>query len=115
MAVYVYQNPTFVPAYTIISAISQEKNAEITTTTDHNYNDGLIIRLSIPTIFGMTRANSLFSPITVTGDTTFTMNIDTSLFNPFVIPVQPRDRYAALAIPIGEIASSTKSATQNAL
>jgi hypothetical protein len=115
MPFFAYQDPVFQPATRIITAITQANPALVTTSFDHNYSNGQIIRLHIPEIFGMEQAHLKFAPILVTGDTTFTIALDTRLFNPFIVPVQARDYITALAVPIGELATQVSAPVRNVL
>ena len=102
--------PTFQPALRLIQSITKAYPCEVTTTFNHQYRTGTIVRLDILPDNGMLQANQLFSPIAVTSPTTFTMNIDTTNFDSFVVGVG-----GAQAIPIGEINSMLTAATQNVL
>lgn len=116
MATFAVQSPTYQPAMRIISAITQASQAVITTTFDHDYISGTIIRLHIPPGFGMFQANNLFGEITVTGDDTFTININTTLFDTFAAPGSfPLNQQKAVCVPIGEINSTFQAAVQNVL
>ena len=110
-------NPTFQRAMRLISAITNSFPAQVTTTFDHDYGTGDIVRLIIPKWFGMVQANKLVGTITVTGSDTFNVDIDTTNFNPFVIPA-PVPWYVtayAQVTPVGEISSNLGGATQNTL
>ena len=108
--------PTFQPAMRIISSITNAYPAVITTTFDHQYATGMIVRLNIPVGFGMQQANQLFSPIVVTGSTTFTMDIDTSSFDPYVASVTyPFSYQAGQTVPMAENNDILTSATRNVL
>ena len=111
------QNPIFQPAMRLIASITQSNPAVITTTFAHQYISGTIVRLDIPPADGMQQANQLFAPILVTGPTTFTMPIDTTLFTPFAIPVSPPPyiNTCAQVVPIGEINAILTAAVQNVL
>jgi len=114
---YVNPNPTFERSAKHISAITNANPAAVTTTTDHNYEDGDIVRLTVPKGYGMLRADKLKGKITVTGAKTFTIDIDTSGFNPFAIPA-PIPWYvnaSAQVLPVGEISANLGGATQNIL
>lgn len=84
---YAYRDPLFVPAMRLIASITLARIPTVTTTFDHGYVDGTIVRFDIPPACGMPQINQLTSPILVTGLTTFTIDIDTTLFQPFVSPV----------------------------
>lgn len=81
---FAIENPTFQPAMRIMQDITNAFPAAVTTTFDHLYITGTIVRLDIPVGFGMYQANTLFGTITVTGSTTFDIDIDTTLFEPFL-------------------------------
>lgn len=116
MAILAVAQPTYKPAMRIISSITQGIFTTITTSFDHLYVDGLIVRLIIPVGYGMWQANELCGPIVVTGATTFTMAIDSTLFDAFVAPVTfPYSYQYAQVVPVGELNSLLTSATQNVL
>jgi len=120
---YAVENPTFQRAMRNILSITQATQALITTTFDgttpgnHDYLDGLIIRLYIPSGFGMTQANQLAGTVTVVNDTQFTVTIDTTNFDPFVVPSERPGAFftPAQVVPVGEINSTLVNATQNVL
>jgi len=98
------QNPTFMPAVRDIVAITNAFPLQVTTSFAHSYLSGLIVRIKIPQYFGMEILNDVQGSILVTGSTTFTMNIDSTNFDPFVVPSpQPGSIYTpAQVVPIGE-------------
>lgn len=110
-------NPIFQPAMRIIAAITQSNPATVTTTFAHQYINGTIVRLDIPVACGMQQANQLTGTIVVTGATTFVINIDTTLFDAFAIPVDPLPQVntCAMVVPVGEITATLAAATQNVL
>lgn len=111
-----YQFPVFKPAMRIISAITNGFPATVTTTFDHGYISGTIVRLDIPPGFGMVQANQQFGPITVTGNTTFTIPIDTTFYDAFAAPSTfPENYQQAQCVPIGENNDILTAAVQNVL
>lgn len=120
---YAVPFPTFQRAMRNILTITQSNPVVITTTFDginpgdHSYDTGLIARLFIPPNFGMSLANNFLGPITVTSPTQFTMPLDTTSFDPFVVPAfQPGNNGTpAQVIPVGEINELLTEATQNVL
>ena len=114
---FALQNPVYQPAMRVIASITQSNPAVITTTFAHQYNSGCIVRLDIPPADGMQQANQMFGPITVTGDATFTLPIDTTTFDAFAIPVSPPPyvNTCAMVVPIGELSANLDSAIQNVL
>jgi len=100
----------------IIDNITNQDPAIVTTSFPHNYIDGLIVRLLVPPGYGMIQANQLTGEILVLSDTTFAINIDTTFFDDFDIPMDFPDSYQeAQVVPIGEINSLLRGATQNVL
>lgn len=114
---YAIENPIFQPAMRLIAAITNGNPAIVTTTFNHLYISGTIVRLDIPIACGMQQINSQFGPITVTGDTTFSIPIDSTYFDPFAIPMSPPPSVntCAQVVPIGEITSILYAAVQNVL
>ncbi len=101
--------------YTIV-AITNAEQAQVTTSVPNLYQTGLIVRLIVPELFGMYQVNGLFGEIVVTSDTTFLIDIDTTTFDPFVIPDPlPQGYTSPQAVPIGEDNASLSQAVQNVL
>ena len=107
----------FYPDYQEISAITNSKNAVITTISNHGYIVGQCFRVSVPTIFGMTQINgSIATVLGVPALNQIITNINSTNFDPFVIPVTVTT--PALTIPVGETArdpwaNSLDDATKN--
>lgn len=113
---FAIRNPVYQPAMRLISAISNGNPAVVTTTFNHNYITGTIVRLDIPPADGMQPLNGELFPITVTSPTTFTIPIDTTNLGPFAIPdVSYHINTAAQVVPVGEISSTLTAATVNIL
>lgn len=118
---YAVANPLFQRAMRNILSITQDNPALITTTYDginpaaHQYMDGLIVRLRIPKGFGMEGIDEFQGIVTVINDTQFTLPLDTTTLNAFVVPAyQPGNNGTpAQVVPIGEISSLLTGATQN--
>lgn len=121
MVAFPLVNPIYKPSIREIAAISsiQVQNQlalQITTTQDHLYKDGLVVRLNIPLEYQAYQLNDLFSDIAVTGTTTFVMAFTNNgglQFDPFVVPASPQQ--AALVIPIAEDVQFLDSAVFNRL
>lgn len=113
MPILAQQYPVFKPAMRIITAITNANPAVVTTSFDHNYIDGIILRLDIPKGFGMMQADQLFGSIEVLTSDTFSIDIDTSLFDAFVIPAG-NTQYAQ-AVPIAELNDMLAAAVKNVL
>lgn len=110
------QFPTYQPAMRVIAGITTTNPIVVTTTIDHQYKDGLIVRLDIPEGFGMQQLNQVTGEITVTSPTTFTMLINGGSFDPFILPtVFPPGYQDAQVVPVGENTLLLNSATENVL
>lgn len=130
--------PTIQKAIRTITAITNDTTALITTDIPHQYVTGQIVRIVIPLdfggvnnattqmnqySFGMVQINGKLGTIlSIPTTTTFTVDIDTTNFDTFVLPppiVFPFGPPAALSyaqvVPVGEINSQFNAATQNVL
>ncbi len=66
--------------------------------TDANtYISGQLVKLTVPSTYGMYQANGLTGKITAVNGLQFTLNIDSSGFDPFVVPVSTAEQPASLA------------------
>jgi hypothetical protein len=106
-----------------ILSITQSFPVVVVTTFDginpgaHDYMDGLIVRLMIPPHFGMVQANQLSGTVTVIDANSFTLDIDTRTFDPFVVPgyVPGKNGTPANVVPVGSVNEILTPATQNVL
>jgi hypothetical protein len=89
-------SPSFKPTVRLISSISKGSTTTISTAIAHDYLTGLTVRILVPDaintglppsgLCGMTQINKLFGEITVTGPTTFIVDIDSNNFDDFAVP-----------------------------
>lgn len=120
MAILALTEPVYKPAMRVITAITKANPAVVTTSFDHGYITGTIVRIDIPptevgaTAVGMPQINQLFGPITVLSPSTFSIPIDTTNFDAFVGPSLTYTQYAQ-AVPIGEANDILTAAVQNVL
>lgn len=114
---FAYMNPIFQPAMRLIAAITNANPAMVTTTFAHQYKTGLICRIDLPPSVGMQQANGLSGTITVNSPTTFFIAIDTTSFDPFIMPPAPPPTLntCAQVVPVGEVTASIAQATRNVL
>lgn len=116
MAFLAYPYPTFQPAMRVISAISSGFPVSITTTFAHQYVTGTIVRINVPPCYGMQQLNQQFGPITVTSPTTFTIPIDTTYYDPFMIPTKyPFTSQYPQSVSFAELNGQLTAAVQNVL
>ncbi len=114
---YANPNPIYQPAMRLLESITNSRNALVTTTFDHQYSTGLIVRFDIPPACGMQELNGMTAAIIVVSPSMFTVDIDTTLFTPFVIPMaaNPHVDICAQVVPVGEINELLTQATRNIL
>lgn len=100
----------FVPSSQTISSISNANPAVVTTSQNHGYSTGLIIRLYFPIKVGMDNLNNQAFMITVLSPTTFSIPVNSSNFNVF----SPKNtKQLPQVIPVGDIAKNVLEATAN--
>lgn len=81
-----------IPSSLLITAATQSFPMVITVavassvTEANTYIIGMAVRLFIPHSYGMSQANGLVGTITAINGADFTLNLDSSLFDAFVIP-----------------------------
>lgn len=83
-----------------ISAVSNADEAEVTTTEDHGYEVGQLVRLHVPAVYGMVLDTIEGTILTVPTTTTFTVDVDTSSLFAFVAPTAPPAFTEAHVVPI---------------
>lgn len=107
-------NPRYYPRNRYITAITQASSAVITLSVTHGYTVGQLIRVVVPSAFGMTEINGLQGTITAisTANNTITVNIDSSAFTAFAFPTSATAAAGvsfAEVTPIGEAATNSSS------
>lgn len=79
-----------IPGTLIITAISQSYPMAVTFTNNssNTYSPGMLVRLFVPSVYGMIQANGLQGQILTVDDMNyiFYLDIDSTTFDPFVIP-----------------------------
>ncbi len=116
MPILATEYPVYQPAMRVISSITNAKKAVITTTFNHQYTTGMIMRLNIPQGFGMPQANTKYGKIEVTSPTEFIIDLDTEFFDKFTPPTSfPENQQYAQVTPMGEVNEMLTAATKNVL
>ena len=106
-------DPIYYPRARTITAITQATSAVITLSVIHGFTVGQVVKILVPSAFGMTQMNNLYGTITAitTGATnTITVNIDSSAFTAFAFPtsaVAAGGLTFAQVVPVGEAATNT--------
>lgn len=81
-----------IPSFLEITAITQSLpmvitvSIENTTTTANTYIVGMAVRLFVPFSYKMWQANNLVGTIIAINGSNFTLNLDSSQFDPFIVP-----------------------------
>jgi len=93
----------FVPQLNLIQTVSNAEKAVVTTITAHGYEEGIYVRVNVPSNYGMMIFEE--SPIAVLSATTFETLIDTSDMDPFVAPAlyPPVAFTPAQCVPMGGV------------
>lgn len=85
-----------VPNSLVIIAITQALSMVVTTTLSNNapnprvntYRSGMNVRLYVPQTYGMYQANGLVGTILEVNGNDFTLNLDSTLFDAFSVPIK---------------------------
>lgn len=107
----VIQDAIFRPGVRDIANITNAFPALVTTTSDHYYLNGSIVRLYIPPYAGMTQANRLTGAITIINSTSFLIDLNTVYFDAFIAPGALQE--PAQVVPIGEETDTLQSSFRN--
>jgi len=81
-----------IPSSLVITAITQSSPMVVTvaignsTTEANTYIVGMSVRLFVPQTYKMYQANNLVGTIKAISGSNFTLNLDSSLFDAFVVP-----------------------------
>ena len=115
---YAESSPTYEPAMRLVTSITNAEQATVTTSFDHDYLAGLIVRFVVPDAYGMKQLSTMTGQIlTVPTTDPFTIDIDTIAFDTFInvgVPTWYLNKTAQV-VPVGEINSSLAQATRNVL
>lgn len=92
----------FVPKRRLVSGVTNAVEAVVTTTEDHGYDTGLVVRLIVPDAYGMSVYEQ--GTINVLSDTTFSVSIDTTNLETFSAPTFPPTGFTpAQVVPISGV------------
>lgn len=94
-----------IPSTLLITAITNSKPMVMTTTYDpitaaNTYIPGMVVKLVVPKSYGMYQANGLSGKILSVLGSVFTLAIDSTNFDPFVIPASTAEQPASI-VPSG--------------
>ena len=92
-----------IPSSLEITAITQSLpmvmtvSVENPSTEANTYIVGMAVRLFVPRTYGMFQANNLTGTITAINGSNFSLNLDSSQFDPFVVPSGNTEQPASIA------------------
>lgn len=101
--------PAFQPSARVITGITRANPAVVTTGINHLYINNMIVRIDMYSGNGMKQMDQQFGPITILSPTTFSIPIDSTGFDAFVLQTNP----TAQAVPFGEVNNLLNAAVQN--
>jgi len=90
----------FQPRRRAISAVTNAKEAQVTTTEDHGYEVGQWVRVIVPGDYGMDIDYEVAQVQSVPSSTELTVNIDTSYRLAYSTPSEPPSFTQSQIIPI---------------
>jgi hypothetical protein len=79
--------PLFVPQQRGITGITQASQAVVTTSTNHGLTAGQVVRILVPSRFGMTQINRVQAKILSVTANTMTLDVNSSSFTAFAYPI----------------------------
>lgn len=81
-------NSPVIPGNLLITDITQDIQMQVTfdDSIENTYIPGQCVLLIIPVSYGMQQANGLTGVITAIASNVFTLNIDSTYFDPFIFP-----------------------------
>ena len=108
-------DPQFKPGKNWITAITKASSAVVTLSVTHGLAVGDVVRLSVPSPLKMVEADGLAGKVTAvsTADNTVTLDIDSSNFTAFLLPLSADAGSPALLIPFGSKATNVDQALDN--
>lgn len=101
----------FQPRRRLISDVTNALSAEVTTTDDHGYEVGQVVRVIVPRAYGMEIDYKEATVLTVPSTTAFTVDIDTSLLSDYVTPTEPPSFTNAQIVPVSGLVRNNTSIT----
>lgn len=114
-------DPIYYPRRRYITKITQASLAVVTLSVTHGYQVGQLVRMVVPSEFGMVEMNGLQATIvavntTTTSGNTITLDIDSSAFTAFAYPLAAAYPFSpALVVPMGEDTAYAEYAGVNVL
>lgn len=92
-----YPRRRFIVPLSGAAGITQAANAVVSMSVAHDFSVGEKVRLKVPSAYGMTEANDKVATVTAVGTYTVTLDLDSSGFSAFSLPISAT--YAAGVTP----------------
>lgn len=103
------------PAGRTIANITQAAAGVVTTLVDHGYVTDQRVRIKVPASSGMIELNNQMVTVTVLTVSTFSINVDTTGYTPFVYPLPAAIAFTpAQVLPVGVTDSTITAPQKNA-
>ena len=100
--------PAFYPKRRFISKITKAASAVVTTTVDHGYTVGQLVRFNVSSVYGMTQMDGLTGKVTAIAASTITVDIASTAFTTFAWPLTAVVPFThAQVVPVGEEGGDT--------
>lgn len=78
--------PDFTPKMKLVTNVTNAVEPTVTTSSAHGYTANQVVFMYVPETYGMRIVYREAKIVNITGLNTFTINIDTTLYDNFVIP-----------------------------
>lgn len=101
----------FIPKRREISAVTNSFRAEVTTTVDHGYEVGQIVRLIVPLAYGMELNYVQAKILSIPSLDTFITDIDTTNNGTYISPTAPPSFTTSQVVPMSGIEDNATSIT----
>jgi len=79
----------FIPKRRLLLSVTNAQTPTLTTSEDHEYNVGDIIRINVPLSYGIQIQYEVATILSIPSSTTMVVDFDTSRLNAFVVPAAP--------------------------
>jgi hypothetical protein len=104
-------DPIYYPRSRFITKITQAAQAVVTMSVNHGYTVGQLVRINVPSAFGMIEMNGLQGTVLAVDlvNNTITLNIDSTAFSAFAFPtsaIAANGVSFPQVVPIGEAATA---------
>lgn len=108
--------PSYIPLQVEISNITRAVFASVTTTSEHYYVVGQLVRFHVPKPYGMTELDEMLAyVIEVPSTTSFTVVTDTRNFTAFISSPTYPGNMAAQVVPVGDANNTSRTTNSNGL